>query len=198
MLSRPLRAALVDASRTALTHEEVVALLGPGPVGLALGPYREAGLAPAELAAELCELLVRMEGRSFGEIVAAAPTEPGLSGVLYALVAGDVLVLTEPPAEADPPPEARAAVRTLIEAAAALADDGDYFAILGVSREADEVDLERAHHARGAELEALPLGLLGLTSLEARRREAIEAIDEARRALSDSRRRSAYARALRA
>ena len=109
-----------------------------------------------------------------------------------------MLVLTEPPAEADPPPEARAAVRTLIEAAAALADDGDYFAILGVSREADEVDVERAHHARGAELETLPLGLLGLTSLEARRREAIEGIDEARRALSDSRRRSAYARALRA
>ena len=197
VLSRPLRAALVDAARTALSHDEVVALLGPDPVGLALGVDREAGLAPAELPAELFELLVRMEGRSFGEIVAAAPTEPGLAGVLYALVAGDALVLTEPPVEADPPPEARSAVRSLIESAAALADDGDYFAILGVPREADEADLERAHRARGAELDALPLALLGLTSLEPLRSAAIEAIDEAHRALADPRRRAAYARALR-
>lgn len=198
VLARPLRAALVDAARTALPQDAVMALLGSRPVGLALGPEREAGLSPAELPVELCELLVRMEGRSFGEIVAAAPTEPGLAGVLYALVAADVLVLTDPPESAVPPPETRAAVRSLVESAAALADDGDYFAILGIAPDAELADVERAHRARADELMALPLSLLELGSLEERRRVALDALDEARRALTDAGRRTAYAASLRA
>src|SRR5690606_10112069 len=143
-LSRPLRAALVDAARTTLDVREVRELLGPDPVALALGPEREAAFAAAELPFELVELLVRMEGRSLEDILAAAPTEPGLAGVLYALVAGDALVPAPLPEDAPPPPEAQKAVRALVEAAAELAEDGDYFAILGASRDALPLDLERA------------------------------------------------------
>lgn len=196
VLGRPLRAALVDAARTALPTETVLELIGSEPVGVALGPEREAGLAPAELPFELCELLVRMEGRTLTEILAAAPTEPGLAGALYALVAGDVLVLTEAPSDARMPDEVRASVRSLVEAAAALALEGDYFAILGVPRDAAAREVDRAYRGRRDELGALPLALLGLSALEQPRREALEALDEALRALSDGARRAAYAAAL--
>lgn len=195
VLARPLRAALVEAARS-LSTDEVLELVGPEPVGVALGPDREVGLAPAELPFELCELLVRMEGRALDELLAAAPTEPGLAGVVFALVAGDVLVLTDPPKDARPSDEARAAVRTLLEAAAALALDGDYFAILGVGRQASQREVERAHAARRDELASIPLGLLGLSALEDARREALDALDEALFALRSTSRRAAYAAAL--
>lgn len=196
VLARPLRASLVEAARTALGAAEVRELLGPAPVALGLGPRREAGLAAAELPFELVELLVRMEGRSLDDLLAAAPTEPGLAGALFALVAGDALVPTAPPEDAAPPPEARDAVRGLVDAAAELADDGDYFAILGVARDARDGALERAYEARRSELSALPLSLLGLSALEERRASALDALEEAFRALSDPRRRAAYAAAL--
>lgn len=196
VLARPLRAALVEAARTALPQARVAELLGQEPVGLAFGPEREAGLIPAELPIELADLLVRMEGRSFSEILAAAPTEPGLAGVLYALVAADVLVLTEAPEVFEPREQTRAAVRARVEAAAALAEESDYFTILGVAPDAEWASIERAHRTRTDELAALPLALLGLSGLEARRREALDALDEARWALSDVQRRRAYAAAL--
>ncbi len=195
VLGRPLRAALVEAARS-LSTEEVLALVGPDPVGVAFGPDREVGLGPAELPFELCELLLRLEGRPLTQLLAAAPTEPGLAGVLYALVAGDVLVLTEAPADARPPDEVRASVRALVESAAALACDADYFAILGVGRDATQRDIERAHGSRREELAAIPLALLGLSTLEEARREALEALDEALTALGDAARRAAYAAAL--
>lgn len=198
VLARPLRAALVDAARDALTMDEAVALLGGAAVGLALGPDREAALAPFELPAELCELLVRMEGRSVAEILSAAPAERGLAGVLCALVAAGVLVVTAAPSRRETPAEARDAVRSFVESAAALAEDGDYFAILGLVPGVSSAELERVYRQRRDELAALPLAFLDLAALDERRREAIDAVDEAYRALADARRREAYAAALRA
>ncbi|HJL17563.1 MAG TPA: hypothetical protein RMH99_18005 [Sandaracinaceae bacterium LLY-WYZ-13_1] len=196
VFSRPLRAALVEAARRALSEARVRALLGDEPRGLALSPEREAALIPAELPSELLELLVRMDGRGFDEILAAAPTEPGLAGVLYALVAADALVPVEAPPDARPPETERAAVHALVRAAAELALDADYFAVLGLSRNATGADVARAHHARRNELSSLPLSALGLDALEAARAEAIDAVDEAHRVLSDGRLRRAYAAAL--
>jgi hypothetical protein len=195
-LSRPIRAALVSAARRALGSDQVRSLLGPRALGIALGPEREVALELAEIDAELIDLLLRMEGRSLAEIEAAAPTEPGLAGAIYALIAGGALVPCEPPAGAEPPPEARAAVRALIENAARAARESDYFAILGVARSARDAEIERAHGARRDELSALPLGVLGLTPLEAARADAIAALDEAYRALRDAERRARYAAAL--
>lgn len=197
VLERPLRAALVTAAREALDVGRVRALLEPAgqaEPGLAFGPRREAALAPAELPFELVELIVRLEGRRLSDFLAAAPTETGLAGLLYALLSADALVVTEAP---DPPSDdARRSVVALVEAAASRALDADYFAILGVAPDAGGPDVERAYRTRRAELEALPLETLGLGRLDGARREAIEALDEAHLALEDASRRVRYARAI--
>ncbi|MCZ7682399.1 MAG: hypothetical protein M5U28_27860 [Sandaracinaceae bacterium] len=87
-------------------------------------------------------------------------------------------------------------MRALVDAAAELADDGDYFAILGVPRDAPDAAVERAYEARRSELGALPLALLGLAALEERRAQAIDALEEAFRAIATPSRRRAYAAAL--
>jgi len=194
MLRRPLRAALVEVAREALDAARVGELLGPERPGLALGPERESALIAAELTSELVELLVRLDGHRLDDFLAAAPTEPGLAGLLYALVAGDALVLTDPPDELVP--GEREAVEELIRSAAARAADADYFSILGVEPEAGGGAIERAHQARRSELTAVPLVALGLDALEVAREEAVEALDEAYSVLRDAERRRAYARAL--
>lgn len=194
MLRRPLRAALVSAAREALDAATVASLLGEGEPGLALGPRREAALAPAEISPELLELLVRLDGHRLKDFLAAAPTEPGLAGILYALVAGDALVLTDPPGA--PIADTHATVVPLVTAAAERALDADYFAILGLEPDASGGDLERAHRARREELIAIPLHALGLERLLQRRDEAVDAIDEAYRALENADRRRRYAAAL--
>jgi len=194
MMRRPLRAALSEVAREALDAERVALLLGDEQPGLALGPEREAALAAAELTSELVELLVRMDGHRLKDFLAAAPTEPGLAGLLYALVAGDVLVLTDPPDASFG--DARAAVRELIVAAAARAVDADYFAILGIGSDATSGEVEGAYDARHAELAAIPLEALGLGKLGASRAEALEALDEARAVLSSADLRRRYALAI--
>jgi DNA-binding NarL/FixJ family response regulator len=185
---------LVEASRRAFRDADVRALLGNR--GLALGRDRAAALAAAGLRSELVELFLAMEGRTLVEILAAAPTEPGLAGVVYALVVGEALVLGDPAAAEASSPEAGRSARALLEAASALAEDGDYFAILGLAHGAGDADVARAREARRDELEAIPLGLLGLSSLADAREDAIEAIDEAARVLMDGRLREAYAASL--
>lgn len=195
-LSRPVRAAVVEAARRSFSVEQVREFLGHGPFGLALGPDREDGLAPAELPSELVELIVRMDGQPLDGFLAAAPTEPGLAGLLYALVETGTLVLTDPRETGPAPPTARASVTRLVEAAAELALEADYFAVLGLSPDASGADVDRAFRARRDELAALPLSALGLGALEGRRDEALEAVEEAHRVLSVPRLRRAYAAAL--
>ncbi|MBX3275254.1 MAG: hypothetical protein KF729_33620 [Sandaracinaceae bacterium] len=194
MMRRPIRAALVEVAREALEAEQVTRLLGPGDPGLALGPEREAALAPAELTSELLELIVRMDGHRLSELLAAAPTEPGLAGLLFALVAGDALVLTDPPETRANAP--RAAIVALIEAAAARALDADYFTVLGIGPAAGRGELERAHRERREELLAVPLEALDLAHLASARSEAVEALDEALQVLSDAGLRKRYAQAI--
>ncbi len=194
MMRRPLRAALVEVAREALDAARVADLLGPEQPGLALGPEREAALAAAELTSELVELLVRMDGHRLLDYLAAAPTEPGLAGLLYALVAGDALVLTEAPDASFG--DARSAVRELISAAAARAVDADYFAILGIEVDAGGGQVEGAYRSRHAELAAVPLEALGLGELAPARAEALEALEEARSILASPELRRHYARAL--
>lgn len=195
VLSRPLRAALVEAARVAIEDDRAIELLGGLGTGLAFGPSREGGLVPAGLASELVELISRMEGRSLREILAEAPSERGLASVLYALVAGDALELVEP-AEPARDPEARASVQRLVRAASRLAADGDYFRILGVAPDASSAEVERAFRDRRDELVGLRLELLGLEALRGPREEALESVEEAFRAIADPTRRRAYAAAL--
>ena len=130
-------------------------------LGRVLGALRERGLAD-----DTVLVFTSDNGYFLGE--------RGLAGLLYALVAADVLVLKESDAERSPPE--RGTVTRLVEAAAALAEDADYFAILGLPPTAAGPAIHRAHAARHAELSALPLDLLGLEALEGPRAAALEAI----------------------
>lgn len=195
VLSRSLRAALVDAARVALPHERAIELLGGLSVGVGLGVLRENGLAAAELTSELVDLFTRLEGRPLRDLLAEAPTELGLAGLVYALVAGDALSLGKATEESRDP-EARRAVQRMVAVAAELAEDGDYFSILGVPPDAGGPEISKAYEARRGELLALPLELLGLDTLASRRDEAVEALAEAYDAIGDAARRRAYARAL--
>jgi len=202
-LSRSLRPALVEAARIALPVARVRELLRAAvgaeegrEVALALGSEREAALAAAELPAELVELIVRLEGKRLDDLLDAAPTEPGLAGALFALVAGDALTPTAVEGLQGPAEQTVRAARALIESASALARDADYFSILGVASPSSSLEVERAHAARRQELAALDLGRLGLGALESERDLAIEALDEARDVLASDRLRDVYARAL--
>ncbi|AKF04520.1 hypothetical protein [Sandaracinus amylolyticus] len=194
-LGAPLRLALLDAARRGLDASRARAVLG-GLVTLRRGPRFDALAIEGLIAPELAELLAQHEGASPERLVAAAPDEPGLHGVVCALVAAGALV-AQPALELDVArDEHRRLARRLIEEAARTAEDADYFTILGVAHDATARDLDRAHTARRDQLLALALEDLDLSSLEALRRGALESLEEAYRVLSDPRWREAYARAL--
>ncbi|MCC7542139.1 MAG: hypothetical protein IT379_38330 [Deltaproteobacteria bacterium] len=78
-----------------------------------------------------------------------------------------------------PPVDPVEPARTLVERAAALAADSDYFAVLGLARDASMLDIRRAYVARRRELGSLDLVALGLSSLLDARALALEVLDEA-------------------
>lgn len=199
VLGRPLPAVLVQAAGDALSRERVEGLLGAAGLAhsaIAYGPRSDATLRGAELPPELTALIGRMQGRSFADVLAEAPGERALPGMLYALVAADALLVSPVEGEVSGPPPSRASVTALVESAASLAEEGDYFSILGLSRDAGQADVSRAYTARRDELLGLPLELLGLYGLGGLRREAFEALEEARDVLVVPGLRRAYAEAI--
>jgi hypothetical protein len=90
------------------------------------------------------------------------------------------------------------ALRSRIAARRALVDEGDYFALLGVSRSATSYDVRRAYTELREELEPSRI----LTPATADLRDDVDAIlsviDEAYEILADDLRRERYRRALEA
>ncbi len=80
--------------------------------------------------------------------------------------------------------------------AARRAQEGSYFAILGVGAHASDREIESARRRASSELLGIDLAFLGLENLEDARREALVAIEEAAAVLANQRLRDAYARAL--
>lgn len=217
-LGAPLRLAVVEAARRAIDAAHARTILGGGGEGgatagraitqtgvggLTIALRRAArfdaigaeGLMPPEIAA----LLARLEGEPIERVWQEAPDEPGLPGLLAALVAAGALHAELAPARQDAArtsEEGARAARRAIDDAARLAEESDYFALLGVAPDASDRDVAEAHRARAAQLDAIALEDLGLASLEPARRAAREALDEARAVLADRRLREAYAAAL--
>ncbi|MGF1468027.1 MAG: hypothetical protein ACFCGT_18045 [Sandaracinaceae bacterium] len=192
---RPLGALLLTLAGRALDHERVGRWLGPAPVGLALVEERAARLAVWGLPPELGALLRRHRGASVDALLRAAPDVPGLPGILYALLAADVLALVP---LTDDMPRGRPRLRERLLSLAARAADADYFTVLGLEVDATPAELAAAHQRVRAELEGLPLDALGLGDLRPLRLEALQAVDEAFELLRVPRWRRAYARARRA
>jgi hypothetical protein len=130
-------------------------------------------------------LLERSEGASLDDVLDAAPAEEGVAGAVYAMVAAGALRLAPSEGSARHASDPAAAARSAIEAAASLAEDGTYFAILGVSADAAPRDFLAAWESRRRELSELRLGPLGLEDLEPRVRLALDAVDEAWEVLED-------------
>lgn len=148
----------------------------------------EAGLEPEMIAA-----LERAAGSRLSHVFTSVAAEAGVVGAVYALASADALRFER--AEADGVDDSQA-LRESLERASELAREGDYFRILGVSREASGREIEEAFDRQMRRLHALDLEGLALGDLEGLRQEVFQAAQDAFDVLRDERLRTAYARAI--
>jgi hypothetical protein len=195
---------LIEVVRRAITPSDAQNWLG-GP-NAQLGPGEsESLLSECALSEYELELVRSAAGQSVADLVERAQVEvPELPNVLFALVELGVLraratsVGSARKQRRAPVPDVidHDAVRARIRARRALVDDGDYFALLGVSRNATSYDIRRAYTALRNEFDPSNL----LTPLTADLNEdlalILEILDEAYDILRDQARRDRYRRAL--
>jgi hypothetical protein len=148
------------------------------------------------------ELVRAARGRSVGELVEA--TEPEMATLLYALVCLEVLDVLIPPSvsEAPRPPEHdpldEEAIRQRVKARLQLVQDGDYFMILGIPRDATSYEIRRAYLTLRRAFEPSRLLTAGTVDLLDDVQVVIEVLDEAYDILRDGHRRERYRRAIEA
>ncbi len=195
---------LVEIVRRCVTPKDALARLGGGRARLG------AGLAPAlltECALSDPEIAVvnRAPGATLDEALENAPS-PDFATVLYALAELGILEALAPSGDdrdhdGQRPPIDRLdeqALRARIIARAALVEEGDYFAILGVSRRATSYDIKRAFLELRREFEPNRILTPGTADLRDQVDAIREVIDEAYDILRDQLRRDRYRRALEA
>jgi len=194
--ARPLLALVVEGARRRLDAVRVARLLGPASVRV----VRTADLAPllaaTGIAPELAALLTPAGGATFDALCAAAPAEEGVPGAVYAFVCAGALRVEAAPVARDVSGAALERAKRELAALAAIAEDGDYFAVLGLARDAHPRELRDAHDALSRAVRALPLDALGLAPLEPTRTAILAALDDALDVLADDRLRARYAAAL--
>lgn len=134
---------------------------------------------------------------SLAELVASAPDEPGLVGAVLCIAQlGGLVLEVGPPVESLAHTDLDARAEKAILALRERADRADYFAVLGIGRDADGAAVVEAHYRLRGELLAWPLADLGLAHLEPDRTRILATLDEAAEVLSDPRLRVRYARGL--
>ena len=194
---------LIETLRRVLPPDDAIAALG-GPRGrLAAGPSRGL-LNECALESKETTVVEQCAGKTVEEVLTEAGTSD-FAAVLRALVALSVLTVLAPSAQKlaedrQPPPPRDAfddaAIRTRVELRRALVEEGDYFAILGIGREATGYQIRHAYLDLRKEFEPSRL----LTAATANLRDdvdvIIEVLDEAYEVLRDATRRERYRRAL--
>ena len=196
VLGGPLIESMVEGARRRFDPRRARQLLGRDPVAVALSADAQPRLAQLRIAPELASLILRHDGAPLDTLLGAASPGEGLPGLLLALSALGI-VETRPLAVA--PPSAAELVRSareIVRSMASLADDGDYFAILGLEPSAGARDAEAAWTDRRRELERLELDALGLDELAPLRDAVLEVLDEAHDVLCDDGLRERYRSAL--
>ena len=199
---------LVELVRRVSTPEASVARLGGASVLLRQGPS-QALLGECALPTDEAELVRSLDGETVSGAVERARSQD-FSSALLALVELGILETAGVSAQARratvPATNARRepdrldheALRSRIAARRALVEEGDYFALLGVSRGATSYDVRRAYTELREELEPSRI----LTPATADLRDDVDAIlsviDEAYEILADDLRRERYRRALEA
>jgi hypothetical protein len=202
----------VELVRRAVSPAEAIEALGGEGSRIGDGPARallsECALPPTDL-----ELVSRSRGSTLGDLLGRA-VEPDIAAVVHALAllgVLDVLAPTVPPrtmsARSAPSQatqtvdlEASAldeeAVRARIRARLELVDEGDYFAVLGVSRDATSYEVRRAFVELRRAFEPSRILSPSLSDLADDVRKIVIVLEEAYEILRDVARRERYRRAI--
>jgi hypothetical protein len=196
---------LVEAIQRAVPPAQASAYLGSDSATVkksgGIGLLSECALSP-----RLVELVKRAESVALSELFAEAVDEPMLPSVLHALCVLDVIKISEPPrpAAVRPPQLQKAppdrlddeALRAKVQARRSLVDEGDYFALLGVPRQATGYDIRRSYLELRRQFE--PAQVLRPNTLDLERDVAtiLEVLEEAYEILRDQQRRERYRRAI--
>ena len=199
---------LVELVRRVSTPEESTTRLGGASIRLRQGPGHSL-LGECALPADEADVVRSLDGETLSDAVARAKS-PDFGSALLALVELGILETAGVSAQArrvaapaaatrrEPDRLDHEALRSRIAARRALVDEGDYFALLGVSRSATSYDVRRAYTELREELDPSRI----LTPATADLRDDVDAIlgviDEAYEILADDLRRERYRRALEA
>lgn len=195
---------LVEVVRRVSAPEASLVRLGGSDVRLRLGAGQNL-LGECALPPDEAELVRSLDGTTLGDLLERA-TSRDFASALWALVELGILdtsgaaapVRRAPVAQPEPDRLDHEALRSRIAARRALVDEGDYFALLGVSRNATSYDVRRAYSELREELDPARV----LTPATADLRDDVDAIlfviEEAFEILADDLRRERYRRALEA
>lgn len=197
----------VELCRRAFSPDEAVAALGGPAARLALGAHeallRECGLAPDEERAAL-----EARGATVGAVVGRSP-EGDVAAALLALVLLGVLDRTAPApglagTDADVVSDGEVAaleeeaVRARVKARLELVEEGDYFSVLGVSRDATGYEIRRAFLDLRRSFEPARILSPALSDLLPDVDVINQVVEEAYDVLRDPARRERYRRAIEA
>lgn len=193
----------VEIIRRILPAEEATLRLGGGEARIAEGERRDL-LDEAALSQEEAAALARAKGETVGELSKYAPT-PELLAVTHALVllgAMSILPAASTGPKAIPPPMPdrldAEALRTRVRARLALVEEGDYFAVLGVARNATSYEIRRAYLELRRAFEPSRALTAETADLSDDLEVIVEVLDEAYEILRDAMRRERYRRAIEA
>jgi hypothetical protein len=195
----------VDLIRRTVPLDEAVSRLGGVGCRLLAGPTAslldETALAAGDLAA-----MREAAGRTLRDVLDRAP-EGDLATVVLALADLGVFEVVEAPAAGDQAdrgssPDIEAldteAVKERVRARVQVVDDGDYFAVLGVSRDATGYEIRRAYLELRRSFDPSRIFTPETASLAADVRKITAVLDEAYEILKDAARRERYRRAIEA
>jgi hypothetical protein len=190
---------LIESIRRVIPPDVAMARLGGSRARISLGP-RQSLLSECALRADEVERIRSAQGRSVGELVERA--DPEMPNVLYALACLGVIEVLRAvaPAREEAPPEPdpydEEAVRQRVRARLALVEDGDYFALLGVSRGATSYEIRRAYLELRRGFEPSRLLTAATANLHGDVQVILEVLDEAFEILREPHRRERYRRAI--
>jgi hypothetical protein len=196
----------IELVRRAVSPHEAIEALGGEGSRIGDGPMQallpECALPPAEL-----ELVTRSRAGTLGELLARSP-EAEIATVVHGLALLGVLDVV-PAADAARAPdrsgaqlEANAldeeAIRARIRARLELVDEGDYFSVLGVSRDATSYEVRRAFVELRRAFEPSRILSPRLADLADDVRKIVVVLEEAYEILRDGARRERYKKAIEA
>jgi hypothetical protein len=195
----------VELVRRAVPPEEALEELGGDASRIGDGPNHGL-LAECNLPAHDAELLARARGGSIADMLARAP-DAEIVSALHALALLGVVDVVPAPDFARAPPAAGAgeiaaldeeAIRARVRARLELVEEGDYFAVLGVSRDATSYEIRRAFVELRRAFEPSRILTPRLVDLAGDVKKIAVVLDEAYEILRDGARRERYRRAIEA